>query len=93
MKRAEFQPPRVRDVAAQLGMREEEARELLRRRARMGILVAIEKDVSTIGSLSRSWRGSQISSPGKAGTAGLPRQLFAIASAPGASSPSRYSNS
>jgi selenocysteine-specific elongation factor len=44
MERGRFQPPRVRDFANELGAREEEVRQLLRRLARMGRLVEIAHD-------------------------------------------------
>jgi|SRR5271156_770418 len=44
MERAGFHPPRVRDFAALFKEREEEVRQLMRRLARMGMLVEIAHD-------------------------------------------------
>ena len=44
MERAHFQPPRVRDFAQALVVREDEVRQLLRRLARMGILIEVAHD-------------------------------------------------
>jgi selenocysteine-specific elongation factor len=44
LARAGFRPPRVRDVARALGVREDEVRQLLLRLARMGMLVEIALD-------------------------------------------------
>ena len=44
MERACFQPPRVRDFAQALRVREDEVRQLLRRLARMGVLVEVAHD-------------------------------------------------
>ena len=44
MERARFQPPRVRDFAQALRVREDEVRQLLRRLVRMGMLVEVAHD-------------------------------------------------
>jgi selenocysteine-specific elongation factor len=44
MKRTRFQPPRVRDFAKGLEVRENEVRQLMRRLARMGMLVEVAHD-------------------------------------------------
>ncbi len=44
MERTCFQPPRVRDFAQALRVREDEVRQLLRRLARMGVLVEVAHD-------------------------------------------------
>ena len=44
MERTRFQPPRVRDFSRTLGVGEAEVRQLLRRLARMGILVEVAHD-------------------------------------------------
>jgi selenocysteine-specific elongation factor len=44
MAKAKFEPPRVRDFAQALGAKEEEVRTLLRRMAKMGLMVQIAPD-------------------------------------------------
>ena len=44
MQRGRYQPPRVRDFAQTLGVAEDEVRRLLRRLARMGLLVEVAHD-------------------------------------------------